>query len=189
MSENKVVFGLKKAHCAVITETDGSITYGTPKALPGAKSITLEPKGETSDFYADDIIYYTSTSNQGYETTFELANIPEWFRTEVLGETKDTTDKVITENANAKTKKIAFLFEFDGDQKATRHLLTYCTVSRPGLSSESKTETTEPGTTELTLVASPRPTDGVVKISTSAETTESVYNAWYTKVYEPTPGA
>lgn len=188
MSENKVVFGLKKVHCAVITEEGNTISYGTPKSLPGAKSLSLEPKGETSDFYADDIIYYTSTSNQGYETKLEIANVPEWFRTDVLGETKDTKDKVITENANAKPKKIAFMFEFDGDQKATRHLLTYCTVSRPGLSSESKTETTEPGTTELTLVASPRPTDSVVKISTSAETTSDVYDAWYTKVYEPKPG-
>lgn len=188
MAENKVVFGLKKVHYAVITEEGNKIIYGTPVALPGAKSISLEPKGDSSEFYADDIIYYASNSNQGYETTLEIANIPESFRTDVLGETKDTKDKVITENANAKPKKIAFMFEFDGDQKATRHLLTYCTVSRPGLSSESKTETTEPGTTELTLVASPRPTDGVVKISTSSETTSDVYDAWYTKVYEPKPG-
>lgn len=189
--ENKVQFGLKKAHYAPITEGDGGvITYGTPKPLPGSVNFSLEPKGETADFYADDIIYYTTTSNQGYEATLELAQITEAFRTEVLGETLDTTDKVITENANAKPKKIALMFEFDGDVKATRHLLTYCTVNRPGMTGATKTESAEPGTTELSLVASPRPTDGVVKVSTSGETTESVYNAWFAKVFEPTtPGA
>lgn len=157
------------------------------KKLPGGVNFTLEPKGETTDFYADDIIYYTTTSNQGYDATVEVAGITEEFRTEVLGETIDTTDKVITENANAKSKKIALLFEFDGDAKATRHVLTYCTVNRPGMSGATKTESAEPGTTELSLVASPRPSDGVVKYSTAGETTEAVYNAWYTKVYGPTP--
>ena len=181
---NKVNFGLKNAHYAVITETAGAITYGTPKRLPGAVSLSLEPKGETSDFYADDIIYYTTSANQGYEATLELASVTEEFRTEVLGETLSTTDKVIIENAAAKPKKVALMFEFDGDVKATRHLLVYCTVNRPGLSGATKTESTEPGTTELSVVASPRATDGIVKISTSTTTSEDVYGAWFTEVYE-----
>lgn len=187
MAQNKVTFGLKKAHYAVIDEsTPGTITYGTPKPLPGSVNFSLEPKGETADFYADDIIYYTTSANQGYEASLELALVTEEFRTEVLGETLETTDKVIIENAAAKPKKIALLFEFDGDVKATRHLLTYCTVNRPGMTGATKTESSEPGTTELTLVASPRPTDTVVKISTGSETTDTVYNDWYTAVYAPT---
>lgn len=31
MSENKVTFGLKNVHWALITETDGAVTYATPK--------------------------------------------------------------------------------------------------------------------------------------------------------------
>ncbi|MGG3924904.1 major tail protein [Metabacillus fastidiosus] len=188
MAENKVQFGIKRAHYAVITEgLDGIETYGTPAPLPGATELTLEPNGEQSDFYADDILYYTSSTNQGYNTSLTVANIPEKFRTEVLGEILDTTDKVLTEVNTAKPKKIAFLFEFDGDVKATRHVLYSCAVSRPGASGSTKTTSAEPGTTELTLVAGPRPSDGIVKRSTTVETPEAVYNAWYTKVYEPTP--
>jgi phi13 family phage major tail protein len=188
MPENKVTFGLKSAHAAIITEeTDGSYTYAPPKALPGATELTLEPRGEQSDFYADNILYYTTSSNQGYDTTLTIANIPEWFKTEVLGEILDETDKVLKEVNTAKPKKIAFLFEFDGDVKATRHALLSCSVSRPGLSGSTKTETAEPGTTELSLVAGPRPTDGLVKVSTTADTPAAVYDSWYTNVYEKTP--
>jgi phi13 family phage major tail protein len=186
MPENKVIFGLKNAHYAVITEgEDGAQTYGTPIALKGAVEIALEPKGDQADFYADDILYYTTVSNQGYETTLTVANISQDFRIDVLGEVLEGTDLVLTENSNAKPKKIAFMFEFDGDQKAVRHCLYNCTVSRTGLNSATKTETAEPQTQELTLIAAPRATDGVVKRSTTTETPDLVYNAWYTTVYNP----
>src|SRR5688572_2884378 len=186
MPENKVVFGLKNAHYSVITENeDGTHTYATPVRLSGAVEISLEPKGETSDFYADDILYYTTVSNQGYETTLTVANISNDFRTDVLGETLIGTDNVLTESSFTKPKKITFMFEFDGDQKAVSHVLYSCTVTRPGLTSATKTETAEPQTQELTLVSAPRPSDGIVKRSTTDLTPDAVYNAWYTTVYTP----
>ena len=58
---NKVKFGLKNVHYAVVTETvtDGviSISYGTPKRIPGAVNLTLDAAGEPVEFYADDIVY------------------------------------------------------------------------------------------------------------------------------------
>ena len=186
MPENKVVFGLKKVHYSVITEgADGTFTYAAPVALPGAVEISLEPRGETSDFYADDILYYTTVSNQGYEATLSVAQITLGFRTDVLGEVLEGTDNILTENTNARPKKIAFLFEFDGDQKAVRHCLYNCTVTRPSITSATKTESTEPQPQELTLVAAPRPIDGVVKRSTTADTPAAIYDAWYTTVYNP----
>lgn len=187
MAENKVNFGIEKLYYSVITEeTGGVITYGDPVHLPGAVSMELSIKGETNDFYADNIAYYTTVSNQGYEGTITVANITEAFKTNVLGETLDTTDKVLTETSSANPKKLAIMVEFDGDQKATRHCLYYCTLTRPGLSATTKTETAEPGTSELTFVAGPRPGDNVVKRSTTTETTSTVYDGWFTKVYEPT---
>ncbi len=188
MAQNKVAFGLSNAHYAIVTETDGTITYSTPKRFPGMVSLTLEPKGEQADFYADNLVYYTTSANQGYDGTLEVALLTEEFRTEVLGETV-SDDGVFIENATANPKKIALLFEFDGDAKATRHVLPYVSVSRPGHSAATKTESTEPATGELTFVASPRPGDYVIKLSTGSETTEGVYNAWYTSVFSPGAGA
>ena len=86
---NKVKFGLSKAYYAIFDETAG--TYGTPVALPGAVSLSLEQQGETSTFRADNIDYWTSVSNNGYEGDLELALIPDSFLTDVMGEATDAT--------------------------------------------------------------------------------------------------
>lgn len=185
MAENKVIYGLKNVHYSVVTEAEGgALTYATPIPLKGATEVSLSPKGDTSDFYADDILYYTTVSNAGYEATLTVANISREFRVDVLGETLEITDSVLTENTNQKGKKIAFLFEFDGDVKAVRHILYNCTVTRPSLTSATKTETAEPQPQELTLVAAPT-SEGVVKRSTTGDTPDPIYDAWYTAVYIP----
>lgn len=187
---NKVAYGLKNVHYASITEgADGTITYGVPVKFPGAVELSLDVKGEQSDFFADDMNYFTVSSNQGYEGTFTAAEAPEAFRTDVLGEEK--VNGVFVEKADAKIKPVALLFEFDGDVKATRHVLYNVNFNRPGLSGKTKEDSIEVSTNELSFTAAPRP-DGIVKTRTAAETTEVVYNAWYSSVFDPatvTPGA
>lgn len=181
--ENKVEFGLRNCYYAVVTvDESGKITYGAPKKLPGAVSITFDKSGDLIRFKADDIDYYTNANNQGYEGTLTLARVPEDFRTEVLKE-KKTEKGVLIENSDAQTANIALMFEFQGDVKATRHLLYYCSVNRPSFGSTTK-DSGDPNTTELAMVASPRPSDNLVKASTSAGVDEETYNSWYTKVYE-----
>lgn len=183
-AENKVRYGVKNVHFAPITETGGDITFGTPIKFPGAVSLTLEPLGETTPFYADDSAYYVSVSNNGYEGTYEVAEIPLEFRTKILGDDL-SEDGILTETTTSKPKQFAMMFEFDGDVKATRHVLYNCTASRPSQGSETKGESIEPGTSELSFTASPN-AEGIVKRSTTATTTDEIYNAWYTKVFEPT---
>lgn len=184
MAQNKVRYGVKNVHFALITEVGGAITYGTPIKFPGAVALSLEPLGDSSTFYADDMAYYVSVSNNGYEGTYEVAEIPLEFRTQILGDILDENG-ILTETANAKAKQFALMFEFDGDQKATRHVVYNCTATRPSQASETKGETVEPGTSELAFTAAPR-TDGIVKRSTTTETDAIIYDAWYTTVFEPT---
>ena len=68
---------------------DGNYSYETPKAIPGAVSISLDAEGDSSPFYADGIVYFRSVSNNGYSGDLEIALIPEWFRTEILQEKLD----------------------------------------------------------------------------------------------------
>ncbi|WP_242309234.1 major tail protein [Bacillus cereus group sp. BfR-BA-01524] len=190
MNENKVIFGLKKVHYSVITEgATGKITYGTVGKLPGAVEMKMDPKGEQSDFWADDSNYYADSSNQGYEGTLNIAKVTEAFRVDVLGEILDEDDQVLSEVSNAKIKRIALMFEFDGDVKATRHVLYNVSVSRPGFGSSTKSDKTEPNTTELKFIASQHPETLKVKSSTKTTTPAGIYDAWYTKVYEKVVGA
>ena len=115
--KNKVKFNICNVHYALITVSEeGDVTFGTPVAMPGAVSLSLEPNGEPSNFYADGYAYYTISNNMGYEGDLELAMVPESFRTDVLKESLDT-NQVLVENANVETANFALLFEFDGDVK------------------------------------------------------------------------
>lgn len=187
--ENKIQFGIDKCYYAIKNvAADGAVTYSTPVRLPGLTELTLETAGETTAFYADNMLYYSATNNNGYTGTLTLANFTEKFRTDVLGEVLDPTSKVLFEKANSKPKEIALMFEFDGDQKATRHAYYNLTVSRPGVTASTKGESAEPGTQQLSFVAAPIEfgNDKFVKVSTTTETPEATYNGWYGNVFVPT---
>ena len=76
MADNKVRFGLSNCYYATITEANGATTYGTPVAMPGAVALNLESQMSTEDFYADNGVYYVSSSANSYEGDLELATIP-----------------------------------------------------------------------------------------------------------------
>ncbi|OFD80170.1 prophage pi2 protein 39 [Bacillus mycoides] len=115
--ENKVQFGLKNVHYATFEEKDGVVTFETPTPLPGGVELTFEPRGDLIEFYADDMLYYAASNNQGYDGTLSIASIPEKFAIDALGEQLDEVDGVLNELADAKGKSFALLFEFDGDKK------------------------------------------------------------------------
>ena len=182
--KNKVKFNIRNVHYAKLTiGEDGSITYSTPVAMPGAVSLSLDPNGEPSVFYADGYAYYTISNNQGYEGDLELAMVPESFRTDILKETMDD-NSVLIEDATVETEKFALLFEFDGDVKKIRHVLYSCVASRPTIESSTKEDEIEVKTETLTITASPL-SGGYVKARTSDATLETAYNSWYEKVYLP----
>lgn len=181
---NKIKYNLKNVHAAKLTKTDGTFSYDTPKPIPGAVSISLDAEGESSPFYADGIVYFRSTANNGYSGDLEMALIPEWFRTDILKEVKDKNGVLVEKSDVAETEKFALLFEFDGDINAIRHVLYNCSASRPSIESETKEDTIEPGTETLSLTADPRE-DGLVKSRTGDTTTDAIYKGWYSAVYIP----
>lgn len=184
MAKNRVKFNISNCHYAPVTVAeDGTVSFATPVALPGAVSISLDPNGEPESFYADGIEYYTINNNQGYDGDLELALIPEDFRTDILKEEADT-NKVLVENANSETGNFALLFEFDGDSHKIRHVLYNCSASRPTIESKTNEEKREVQTEKLTIKARPL-ASGYVKAKTGDSTTETVYNNWYKSVYEP----
>ena len=189
---NKVKFNLKNVHAAKLTETvtEGvtSFSYGTPRAIPGAVSISLDAEGESSPFYADGIVYFRSVTNNGYSGDLEMALVPEWFRTEILQEELDAKGVLIEKSGNRESVKFALLFEFDGDINCIRHVLYNCTSSRPSIESETKEDTIDPGTEKLTITADPR-ADGLVKARTGDTTDAVTYAGWYQTVYLPAAAA
>ena len=182
--KNKVKYNICNVHYAVITKAeDGTVTFATPVAIPGAVSISLDPKGEPESFYADGVEYYVINNNQGYGGDLEVALIPESFRQDVLLETADT-NQVLVENSNSQTGSFALLFEFDGDVRKIRHVMYNCSASRPSISAKTNEEGKEVQTETLTIKSRPL-ANGLVKAKTGDSTTEAVYTDWYKSVYQP----
>lgn len=184
---NKIKYGIKNVHYAVATiATNGSATYSTPVALPGAVSISLEPQGETTPFYADNIVYYTSVANNGYEGDLELALIPDSFYTAILGYGTDTNG-VLFEDAGASPVHFALTFQFEGDEAAKRHVLYNCVATRPTVSGSTKEDAIEPQTETISITATTiyDTTRDVDIVKASCETTQSTqYNTWNSSIYQ-----
>ena len=180
---NKIKYGISKCYFAVATDDGtGALTYGTPVALPGAVSLSLDAQGDMNTFYADNIAYFTSSANNGYQGDLELALIPDSFRTSVLGEVTDTNG-LLVEKADASTVEFALLCQFEGDDKATRHCMYRCVASRPQVNGNTKEESIEPQTETITITAMPRINDQVVKAK--CPDTSAKYATWFSEVAEP----
>lgn len=191
-TKNKVKYGLSKCYYAVATiAADGTATFGAPKALPGAVSLSLDAQGEITPFRADNMDYWISSSNNGYEGDLEIAIIPEEFKADVLNEYEDTTQKVFYETTDADPTHFALLFQFEGDIHATRHVLYNCVATRPQVSGETTpTGGVEPQTETISVTASSIYNAGLqkslVKASSKSDTTTGVYNGWFSAVTVPT---
>ena len=197
MSANKVKYGLKNVHYALVTETvatdgSGAITssYGTLKALAGAVSLSLSSSASKSVFRADDSDYFVSYGQGGYEGDLEVARVNESFLKDVLGY-KEDDDNILVEDSDAmKTVNyFALVFEFDGDQQETKHCLYKCSASRPNVASQTTGENgqIDPQTETITITAVPRAdNDKYIHIQTQDTTSTAVVSAWYTAVPVPT---
>ena len=184
---NKVKYGLKGVYYAKATiATDGSATYTTPVAWPGAVSLSLDAEGENTPFRADNMDYWTANGNNGYSGDFESALIPESFRTDILGEITDSEGVILETADGAGATPFALLFQFEGDDKATRHVLYNCTASRPSVAGQT---TDEPQTETLTISAKQIYVPAISHSLTKARCLESnttAYVSWYSTVYVPT---
>ena len=181
---NKVRFGLRNVYYSVITMSGGAYTYGTPVALKGAVSFTSSAQGDTSNFYADDVIYFTSSSNQGYEGELEVALLTDEVKTDLFGMTADTNGALL-ETSDDQYKHFALGFEVQGDESPRRVWFYDCVATRPNDDASTKEATTEPQTETLPLIIAPRSTDTAVKIvMTKTQANETAFNDFFTQVYE-----
>jgi len=186
-AQNKIQFGLKNVYYAKLTETTTTAgvttySYGSPKAWPGAVSMSLAPNGDVMKEFADDSEWYTVAQNNGYEGDFEYEVMPDDFRSDILNETLDAKGVFFESNATV-TTYFALLFEVDGDSFKRRNAFLKCSATRETLDNATKGESLEPTHGTITISAVPR-ADGKVVSHTSKDVNASVYNAWFSNVYD-----
>lgn len=152
--KNKVRYGLRNVHVCAITENAGAITYNTPVAWKGAKSLTLDPEGDTNTYYADNTAYFTTNTNNGYSGSLEMSEIPEEIE-KMIFNTVTTEEGNLAEDANVLPNNVALMFQFEGDVSATKHIFYKVVFARPNVEGETKEESTDPKTTSMDITAVP----------------------------------
>lgn len=200
MADNKVCFGLKNCYYAPLTETEsqGVITtdYGTPVKIPGAVSLSLDAQGSLEDFYADDSVYYVTSSANTYSGDLEVATLPRSFMQDIFGDVEDANDGLF-ELAEGQQKYFALLFETDGDVGGHRCVMYKCSATRPAVSGSTKTDSVEVATKTMSIKAIARADESSIKAtSTGTATTghmikaslnegDTGYSTFFSDVYEP----
>ena len=186
MAENKVQFNLKNVHYAILTpDAQGVPSWGTPVAVPGAVTLTLDENGNMDPFYADGIVYYMGSVNNGYSGSLEMARFPDQMMMEVWGMTQDATSKVIHESANTEAKEFALQYQIDGDQNNTLFTLYRCRATRPGIGSTTNTDSKTPQTQSVKITTAPvvgGTLDGRILSRTTAETPEATKTGWFSAI-------
>lgn len=145
----KVRFGLSNVHYAPLDVESGS--YGEVKAIPGAVTLTAEYEGDTSNFYADNIVYEPFNTSSSLSGTLTVASAENDFLVDTLGYIDD--DGLLLEDMNAQPNPIALLFEVDGNLRKQRCVYYNVKLSRPSIEHNTTEDTTEPSTISFDFTA------------------------------------
>lgn len=190
MAENgKVRFGLSKLYYAVLTEGSTN-AWATPVAIPGAVSMDISDNGSSNTFYADNIAYYKSISNNGYTGSVEVAQIPDKMLTDVWGMTINT-DGVLVEKTGVQPKPVALLFQVDTDGVNELNLFyRVVPTSKPTSSPATTEDSVTPFTTSFDFEALPLVTGSsaqldLIKAKTTPTTSTATAAGWFGSVYTP----
>ena len=189
---NKIKYGLSRVYYALATidSSTGKATYGNPVAIPGAVSLSMDPSGESNKFYADNIAYATFAANAGYSGDLEVALIPDTFRQDALGEVVESN--IQYEKAEATAIPFALMFQFEGDDSATRHVFYNCTAARPNVGSKTTEESVDVQTETLTITCGSvynAVLDANIVKGKCSDTASDEYGDWFTSVQQAGGGS
>jgi phi13 family phage major tail protein len=187
MSKNKVTFGLEKVHIAFLDDSGAAPAWGEPVHIPGAVSLSPEPQGEESTFYADNGPYFVYTNNNGYTAELVMALIPDEILAEMLGWEIDSNGMLV-ESTDGIPKEFALMGQIQGDKKNRRFVFYRCKASRPGKEMTIRSEGVEPSQDTLSLTILPIEVDGknIVKgVIELSNANTAVYNGFFNAVTLP----
>lgn len=106
----KITTGVEKGYYAILTTEGETPTYGKVKYLPGLREISITPKEENAQIYAENRLYDSENSLGDIDVTLDFASISTEDYAALFGK-KIATDGGIIENSNDQAPYIAIMAE------------------------------------------------------------------------------
>ena len=156
MAKNNIVsFGLRNVHYSKATQAeDGTWSFATPVALPGAQEFNSDVIGGSTTVRADDIVVAQLNQNGGRTLTLKVTELTDEFKTDILGY-KKTAEGNLVEITNASVVTFALGVEFQGDVKARRVWYYLCNVTPINEATKTKSESIEANAITLNITVRP----------------------------------
>ena len=146
---NKVEFGISQLHVGTYSVADdGTVTLGSPYHQKGAVSFTPEEQSEKSDFYADNMVYWSGYSGGSFEGDLEVALFSDDFKTKFLGY-KRLTNGGLANVKNAVKPNVYVAFQVEGDAESRRVIFYNCALGVISREFSTIEESKEPVTEKL----------------------------------------
>lgn len=189
-TSNKVRYGLSRVHYAIFDEDEKE--YGEVKPLAGAVNLSFDAQGSQNQFYADNVIYFTSNPNGSDTGTLEIADMTDNARIDLLGYVRDETTGILYEPTTVRYPTFALLYQVEGDGNTLRGIRYNVTMSRPSESFATTSDSVDPNTQSFDYTATGRDfeigdeTVNVLKGHvTDSGDEHAAFDAWFDAVVMP----
>ena len=182
---NKVEFGISNLYVGTYSvDTTGTVTMGTPYHQAGAISFSPEEQSESSNFYADNVIYWSGYSGGTFEGDLEVAKFDDAFKTQFLGYVQKASDGGLAVVKNATKPNVWIAFQLEGDSESRRCIFYNCSLG--GITREYSTieESKEPATETIAVTIAGDNKTGISMVSYNQAT--SGYSTLFTNPPAPT---
>lgn len=121
-NSNKVEFGISNLWVGTYSESGSTATLGTPYHQAGARSLTLDAETSENKYYADDVVYWSDYSDNGFSGELTCALFSDEFKTTFMGYV-ELSDGGFAQVKNATKPNTYIMFEGKGDSKHRRFIL------------------------------------------------------------------
>lgn len=118
------VVGLEKLYVAKILTDDTTTTFDAPKYLMGIKEISIKPKVNSDEFYAENILWTSDTTLASIDVEIDITDLSNEDEAFLLGH-KLATDGGIIKNANDKAIDVALLLKANKSNGKARYVVCY----------------------------------------------------------------
>lgn len=181
----KAIFNIKKVQVSKITETDGTITYGSPIKVKGTVSLTMDIEQTNNPIYADGTTYFILQGKSSISGTLENYFVPVEMLKEIFKYVQDSNNNwVQTDDA---ASRFGLQFACD-DEEGNEVYFTYYDVisTKPGLNLQTSEDSATVNAQSLTLTVSTVEVSGKNIISSFAQKGDSNYDTYFDKLSLPT---